>query len=362
MSKLRSNQQLKLTKKQAIAISVTAAAMLLASAVAYFSSRPAKPQRKPTPIIPKPVSEVKAAPQQPEAYDPLSGLPTTKDLASMRPLAVMIENYYPDARPQSGLDKASLVYEAVAEGGITRFMAVFTSQKADIIGPIRSNREYYVKWAKGLGAIYVHCGGSPGGYRAISALGVDSIDEIGWSAGFWRSSDRRAPHNLYSSTEGLREQARIKGYATATEYPPYQFKDDPPLAERPSSQSTTIDFSTAAYRVKYVYQRDSNSYLRYMGGEPHVDAVTGKQLVAKNVAVMYTRIWPLNDDENRMGIETEGTGSAVILQDGRAVPATWKRSSESEPLRFFDSNGQEIKLNRGQTWIEVTDRQIATGP
>lgn len=362
MSKLRSKQQLKLTKKQAIAISVTAAAVLIASVAAYFSLKPAKPPRKSASVLPKPVSEVKAAPQQPEAYDPLSGLPTAKELASRRPLAVMIENYYPDARPQSGLDKASLVFEAVAEGGITRFMAVFTAQNADVVGPIRSNREYYVKWAKGLGAIYVHCGGSPGGYGAISALGVDSIDEIGWPAGFWRSSDRRAPHNLYSSTEGLREQARIKGYATATEYAAYRFKDDPPPAERPSSQSATIDFSTAAYRVKYVYQQDSNSYLRYMGGEPHVDAVSGKQLVVKNIAVMYTRIWPLNDDENRMGIETEGMGRAVILQDGRAVPATWKRGLESELPRFYDSNDQEIKFNRGQTWIEVTDRQITNSP
>ncbi len=340
-------------------IAAAAAAVLLAAAVAYFSSKPAKPPRKAASIPANPVKEVKDAPQPPEAYDPLSGLLTTRELASRRPLAVMIENYYPDARPQSGLDKASLVFETVAEGGITRFMAVFTAQNADVVGPIRSNREYYVKWAKGLGAIYVHCGGSPGGYSAISALGVDSIDEIGGASGFWRSKDRRAPHNLYSSTEGLREQARIKGYATTGNFAAYSFKDDPALEERPSSQTAIVDFSTAAYRVKYVYQRDSNSYLRYMGGEPHVDAVTGKQLSVKNVAVMYARIWPLNDDENRMGVETEGTGKAVVLRDGLAINGTWKRESESEPVRFYDAGGQEIKFARGQTWIEVTDRQVA---
>ncbi|MCL4393641.1 MAG: DUF3048 domain-containing protein, partial [Chloroflexi bacterium] len=331
--------------------------VILVLTVVVAMTRPAK---KPVKLARRsePARQVSAKPQEPEAFDPLDGLPSTAALAARRPIAVMVENFDPDARPQSGLDKASMVYETVAEGGITRFMAVYLSGKADIVGPIRSAREYYANWAKGLDAIYIHCGGSPGGYDTIASLGLNDIDQIRWSAGFWRSNDRYAPHNLYSSTKNLRDQAAAKGYATQAPAPAYSFKDDPPLAGRPAAQAISVDFSSPAYRVKYVYRRDTNSYLRYMGGAPHTDAVTGKQLTVKNIAVMYAKIWPLNDDENRMGVQSTGGGDAVVIQDGQVITGAWKRNAPSDAVRFYDSTGGEIKLDRGQTWIEATNRPI----
>ncbi|MCL5291662.1 MAG: DUF3048 domain-containing protein [Actinobacteria bacterium] len=349
-------ERLKLTKKQIVVVTSILVVILLV-AIFLVSLRSAR-VKKSQPVAKKPIRLVAETPKAPEAYDRLSGLPTTTEMAARRPIAVMIENYYPDSRPQSGLDKASIIFETVAEGGITRFLAVYETGDAEVVGPIRSNREYYVSWAKSLGAVYVHIGGSPGGYDAIYSLGVDNIDAIGWSTGFWRSRERYAPHNLYSTTKNLREQAAAKGYRTAATMPGYGFKDDIPPSARPAAQSATVDFSDPAYLVKYVYQRDSNSYLRYLGGKPHVDAVTGKQLVVKNIAVMYTRIWPLYDEEKRMGVETTGGGDAVIVQDGTIIAGTWKRPSANEPVRFYDKSGQEIKFNRGQTWIEATDKPI----
>lgn len=352
-------KRLQLNKKQKIAASLFAALLLIGAGVVAYSLR-SQPPTLITPVKKAPKQAIKASvePPKPEAYDRLSGLPTSLDLARRRPIAVMIENYYPEARPQSGLDKASVVFDTVAEGGITRFMAVFTAADTDIIGPIRSAREYYVNLARGFDAIYIHCGGSPGGYEAISNLGIDNIDQIGWSRGFWRSTERDAPHNLYSSTPNLREQSKIKGYKTELATPGFTFKDDAQAQARPAAQAVTVDFSSEAYRVRYVYQKDSNSYLRYMGGEPHVDAVTGKQLLVKNVAIMKTRIWSLNDDANRMSVETVGSGEAIVILDGRSIQATWKRPSSSDMLRFYDSSGKEIEFNRGQTWIEATDKPV----
>ncbi|MHB0976686.1 MAG: DUF3048 domain-containing protein [Candidatus Aquicultorales bacterium] len=350
----------KLPRNQAIAAIVFLAVLLVgttAAAIFIFGSSEPKPVAKAKGKA-RPVKQAVAPEPAPQYFDALSGLSTTAELAARRPIAVMVENLYPDARPQTGLDKASVVFETLAEGGITRFMALYHTGDAEVLGPIRSAREYYVNMVKGFDAVYIHVGASDGGYRAIQDLGVNDIDQIYWSPGFWRTSDRDAPHNLYGSTVNLREQAAVKGYAVNSQAPGFDFKDDVDKAQRPDGQAFSVDFSYPEYRVKYVYQKDSNSYLRYMGGQPHVDAVSGSQLLVKNVAVMYTSIDALNDGYNRIGVGTTGSGSAVVMQDGKAVEATWKRPGSNDMIRFYDASGAEIKLNRGQTWIEATDRPV----
>ncbi|MEW5706984.1 MAG: DUF3048 domain-containing protein [Actinomycetota bacterium] len=288
---------------------------------------------------------------------PLDNQDTTEEKSLRRPIAIMIENH-PDARPQSGLSQACIVYETVAEGGITRFMAIFLHNDANPVGPVRSAREYYVDLAKQYNAIYVHCGGPSYIYGVIKGLNVSNIDEFSNSDAFWRIRERRAPHNLFTSTGNLRSKAAEKGYRTDVFFQKPNFKDDSPIEMRPVSASIDINFSKPAFAVHYDYDRQGNLYKRSMAGKPHIDATNGQQIAAKNVIIQYVPISNIaNDPKGRMRLSLIGSGDAIVFQDGKAISATWMRPTLDDLTRYYDSTGAEIKLNRGQTWIELVDKQ-----
>lgn len=285
---------------------------------------------------------------------PLDGSTISTDDAYQRPLAVMIENH-PAARPQSGLEKAGLVFEAVAEGGITRFMAIFGHHRSEKIGPVRSAREYFAELAAGFDAIYAHVGGSPTGYSAIHSLGLDSLDELEKETGFWRSKDRRAPHNLYTSSDNLYARAREKGYSAIGEGRPlFSFTEEAPLAERPEVAEIEINFSTEQYRVRYEYDRQENVYRRRHNNQPHLDRTSGQQLSPKNVVVIVATVEPI-DSLGRLRMNTVGEGEAFVFRNGVRTPGRWLRNSLSGKLYFLNEANEDISLNIGQTWIEIID-------
>jgi hypothetical protein len=267
----------------------------------------------------------------------------------------MIENY-PDARPQSGLTKACTVYETVAEGGITRFMAIFVHNDVPKIGPVRSAREYFVDLAKQYDALYSHCGGPAYIYDIIKSYGVADLDEYLNKDSYWRVSGRKKPHNLYTSTDKLRKRANQLDYSNDVFYQKPNFKDEAPLDTRPLSASININFSRPEYKVHYIFDRVNNVYKRFMGGKPHIDAETKKQLTVKNVVVQYAPISSIaNDPKGRMQVSLIGTGKAIVFRDGRAIECQWIRQSLDMLTKFYDSNNEEVKFNRGQTWIELAD-------
>ncbi|MBI4734031.1 MAG: DUF3048 domain-containing protein [Rubrobacteridae bacterium] len=290
-------------------------------------------------------------------YSPLDGLPTTEEKGIQRPIAVMIENH-PSARPQSGLSKASIIYETVAEGGITRFMAVFLQNDVESIGPVRSAREYFVDLAKQFDALYAHCGGPSYIYDTIKSYGVADLDEFLNKESYWRVSYRRKPHNLYTSTSKLRKRANTLDYSNDVFYQKPNFKSDAPLSNRASSESLKVNFSQPEYKVSYIYDRKKNYYKRFMGGKPHIDNLTKQQITPKNIVVQYAPISSIvNDPKGRMQVSLIGTGKAVVFRDGRAMECTWVRSSLDTLTRFYDNaNNSEIKFNRGLTWIELVDQ------
>jgi hypothetical protein len=284
---------------------------------------------------------------------PIDGLRTSVEASKRRPLAIMVENHV-KARPQSGLSQACLVYETVAEGGITRFMAIYVHEDAEIVGPVRSARDYFVSLARQYDALYAHAGGSPGGYKAIKMLGLADLDQFSNTAAYWRTKRRRAPHNLYTSTARLRRQAALRNYALETVYEAIGHKKEAPAGERPAKFSLEINFSRFSYRVKWVYDPNSNSYTRYIAGKPDIDAATKQLIKAKNIVVQYTSINVI-DRAGRVHLDLLGEGKAIIFQDGRVIPARWQRLTFSELTRFYNTEGQEIKFNPGQTWIEIVD-------
>lgn len=288
----------------------------------------------------------------------LDGVMTDKASAEKHPVAIMVENH-PDSRPQSGLDQASLIYEAIAEGGITRFLAVYGENEAEKVGPVRSARTYYVDWAHGLDAFFAHVGGN---YDALEKIPQDKIydlDQFRYSSPYWREKSARLSleHTMYTSTIKLREQAQKNNYPTANNFNTYKYKDDPKKEDliSPTSSTINVNFSSSEYNVSFKYDSETNSYIRSIAGKEHKDKVTNKTLNPKNIVVMTVKRSPTITKINEPGynMTTIGTGDAKIFLDGKEINGTWKKSSAGDREIFYDEKGQEVVLNRGQLWICV---------
>ena len=328
----------------------------LAGLIYWFNLPAVKPPKK---VAKKKIIKKLVKKQLPT--DPLDGLPADAAAINRKPLAVMIENLV-NIRPQSGLSKASLVVEALSEGGITRFMAVYGSHEADRVGPVRSARKHFVAMAAGIDALYAHAGGSIYALRAIKDWGIDDLDEFAYSQGYERVPGIKAPHNLFTNTQKLRKVKDDSGRSNQV----FQFKDDLAVGKRPGAQKVTIGFKEKDYDVAWQYQPASNAYLRYNAGQPHMDALTNTQLTAKNIVVMFTQTSSIPGGGLVLDINVMGAGRLILYRDGEFVEGTWEKSAVTSPVRFLGADGTELKLNRGQTWLEIvpTDTQIgaaATG-
>ncbi|MFA5051780.1 MAG: DUF3048 domain-containing protein [Patescibacteria group bacterium] len=289
----------------------------------------------------------------------LDGVYVPAGQENIYPIAVMIENLT-SSRPPSGLSQANVVYEALAEGGITRFMAVYAQPLVAIaeIGPVRSARSYYVDWALEYKALYVHVGGSPQALAQIKTDGVNDFSQFYHAPYFWRDSNRAAPHNLYTSGEKMGIALVDQKMPATGEYVGWKFKNDASASSLPTDEkSIAIDFSSFNYKVEYKYDREKNDYVRYLAGQPHQDK-DGTGIRAKDVIVQKMKTSLI--DSERLGMETIGSGEAVVFRDGQAVTGTWERKTKADRTRFYDQGGAEIELNAGPVWVEVvpTDRNI----
>ena len=288
---------------------------------------------------------------------PLTGMGMEQQ-AKNRPLAVMINNYSA-ARPQSGLTQADVIWEILAEGGITRLEAIFQSatEQTKTLGPIRSNRAYLIDIADSYGAIMAHAGGSPEAYGILQKQGKPYLDEIS-NAGsyFWRSKDRKAPHNLYSELERLRTGADNKGYnndlPAAASYP---FSPEGALtgATASSAEDATkieITFLGQDYEVEYQYDEATGLYKRFINNEPHIDRNTDEPLSATNLVVFETK-HVVYDHVGRLTIDLKTGGAAYIFEKGKKIRAQWVRAKDGM-IRFM-KDGEEVPFVPGKTFIHV---------
>lgn len=298
-----------------------------------------------------------------------------------RPLGIMIENHE-DARPQSGLSFADVVYEAVAEGGITRFLAVFYCQDAGIIGPVRSARTYFLDFISEYGnyPLYTHVGGAN---QAGPADALSQIEDYGWATyndlnqfsigfpTFWRDYDRlghttATEHTMYATTTKLWDYAKSRkltnvdknGVSWDEKFMVYAFKDDVSEVNRSSSQSIHLEFwnSYSKYFVDWNYDPKNNLYKRVNGGTIHLDKDTNKQITAKNIVVLSMIESNANDGyENNLHLlyQTKGTGKALIFMDGKETKGTWKKIGRTGRTLFYDNQGSPVKFNRGTIWFDI---------
>lgn len=305
------------------------------------------PEPSPTPIPPSPTPE------------PITGaLALPRGAVLDRPFAVMIDNH-PGAFPQTGLNQAAIVFEALAEFGLTRYMAVFVpgiSPELSEIGPVRSARPYFVEWAKGLRAVYVHAGGSPEGLLlAETSVELVNMDALRGDAGayFRRSSAREAPHNLFTDSAELAAFLESK-QAAATDLSEIGFllKPEAPPEQRPAEQRLSYFFIYREAYVSWAYDPASNSYAYFRQARPHIDARSGEQLRFKNLVLLEVPERPIpGDPKQRIEQDVIGEGRARVFRDGTMVEATWRKPAGFAQLQIYGPDGAELALNPGNVWI-----------
>lgn len=331
--------------------------------------------------LPGPANALVENPNEPRTeICPLNGDLHTKaakdSWEKRRPLAVMIENHT-EARPQSGLSSADVVYETVAEGGITRFMALFYCNLNDVqVGPVRSARTYFVDWLSEYDALYAHVGGAntPGPADALSQIikyGIKDLNQfsIGFPT-FWRDYQRlgrsvATEHTMYSTTQKLWAIGAKKGWVNTDEdgvkwdknFVSWKFKDPQP-ANPATVSKITVPFwqNYNDYTVTWNFDLTCNCYKRQNGGADHKDLDNNQQLSAKDIIVQFERESNANDGyENNAHLlyKTTGEGKALFFMDGKAIEGKWIKPTRISRTKYVDSKGKEIIFNKGLIWIQT---------
>ena len=290
-----------------------------------------------------------------EMFSYLTGEPVDKKIGLQRPYAIMINNIQ-EGLPQSGISQAETIYEAQVEGGITRLMALFQDvDNVEKIGSIRSARHYYIDFANDNDAIYVHYGQSK---YALARIEDENITTIRGLSGyeskvFYRSTDRKAPHNVYTTGEMLKAGLEVTGLSR--EYPS-DFKPhllfnhaDVVLKEGTNAQKVNIPFDSKPY---FTYNTEDGLYYRYQYGEAHIDRENDEQLAFKNIIVQYVGEKSISKQDHQ-DLTLNGSGKGLYITDGKAEEITWKRGDDADKTHFYDASGNQLSLNPGKTFFEV---------
>ncbi|MBR5430123.1 MAG: DUF3048 domain-containing protein [Firmicutes bacterium] len=291
----------------------------------------------------------------PEAlYHPLTGAELTAPVSG-RLLCAVVDNS-PEARPQSGLEQASLVYEMPAEAGIPRLLLCYYGSGADQVGPVRSARPYLVNLVRGWDGLLVCCGSSPEAATLLRSGVVDHVDGDEQSDYFWRDSSRDAPHDLYTSTDLMTEAAAQAGYDGEQSLPAFTFRS-PDEEAPPGAVCNWIELDFTGALTNYFYDSSRRAYCRWINDERCTDGVTGEQICAANVIIQFVDGEVL-DDEGRLALTLTGSGEALLFSEGRLQRGRWESTSLTRPAEFTDTLGNAWALLPGQTWIELVSDDI----
>ena len=276
-----------------------------------------------------------------------------------RPFAVMIDNHS-DAWPQAGLNQTYLVYEIIVEGGETRLMALFKGQDVEKIGPVRSSRHYFLDYAMENDAIYTHYGWSPQAESDISTYKVNNINGISYNYGnstFWRVKNKKAPHNVLTSTSAIKSMAEKEGYRMTTNDDgvlKYVTEEITLEESQQVANNVTIPHSKSQ-KVKYEYNAGTKRYTRYARNKLQKDYTSGEAVTTKNIIIEFADNYTLQDTENkgRQGLSNIGTFDGYYITNGKAIKITCTKSARNKKTVYKDLSGNEIKVNDGNTWINI---------
>lgn len=283
----------------------------------------------------------------------LDGVPVAPELANRRPLGVIIENH-PEARPQRGLARANVVYEAIAEGGITRFLALYGNpQDAVEVGPVRSVRTYFLEYAREYDALLAHVGGNVEALDSIKSKGgVGDLDQFSVGSAAFSRKPRNGvalEHTMFSSTELLWTVAQNRGLSATSDFAPWLFAEPLPVG---TDAGLSINYSTPTYKVSWRYQPATNTYARELAGSAHVDD-DGTPIVATTVLVPVVTRQAVKDryEGSIFRFDLRSGGSAWMLKNGQTQQVRWIYSNGR--TRFTDAAGTELAITAGVTWVSV---------
>lgn len=310
--------------------------------------------------------------------NPLTGETVDEDISFFRPYCVMINNHS-DARPAVGLSNASIIYEALAEGGITRMMAVFNDVDGITIGTIRSSRPYFISMAQAYDAIYVHAGGSEQAYSDIKSLGIDNIDGVrgsrdGEASSYYRDKTRLSmgknlEHTLFADGTSLASFAKANynlehddGYDTS-----YGLS----FASDAVSQCTTAaaDFTVyySSYKTNFKYSSEKNCYNAYISGEEYIDGGADSSSTDDDRSIDFANVIVLNiptetiDSYGRQAMELTGSGSGYFFTGGKYVQISWSRSDRADNFHYTLTDGTPLNLSVGKTFISIAPLDSTQG-
>lgn len=277
-------------------------------------------------------------------------------LPGVRPVAVMIDNEGTRSLPQGGLHMAQLIYEVIVEGGETRLMAFFWNTNPEMIGPVRSSRDYFLDYSMEHDAIYVHFGWSPKAQKDIPLLKINNINGLYVGDVFWDlTKDKGNWQDSYTSMQKIQAYAAKVKYRDKTDKKPV-FTYNPSDVELVAGQAAgkiTLKYSSS-YTCAFEYDPAATVYNRFRKGQPQVERVSGQQLQAKNIIIQYTHNNKINGDrQDRQELDTVGSGTGYYITCGKAIKIKWSKQARSAQTKYTDESGNEIKLNPGQTWVQI---------
>lgn len=299
----------------------------------------------------------------------LSGKLTAKEIAHTRPMAIMINNII-NAIPQAGIANADVIYEVPVEGAITRLLAIFDDyDNLDKIGPVRSCRDYFIDFALEFDALYTHFGQAVYAFDLLNSDMVNNISGLEYqeAAGkiegyagediFYRTDDRPAPHNAYTSSEGLKKAIERKEYSTELDDAyegHFKFAADGESVTYSDGTAQYIEPSKYSNNPYFEYDESSQQYKRFQYGDAQIDELTAEQLAYDNVIIQYCESQPY-DDNGYLNINTNSGGNAILFTRGTYQNATWEKASDWGPARYYDASGNEISINQGKTWVCIVE-------
>ncbi|MBO8157228.1 MAG: DUF3048 domain-containing protein [Bacillaceae bacterium] len=297
--------------------------------------------------------EKEEEPELPEYVYPLTGLPAEEPVDN-RIVAVMINNLDP-ARPQSGLLEADIVYEFLAEGPITRFLALYQSQRPEVVGPVRSAREYFIETAKGHGAIYVYHGAATYLEMKLKQGWVDNLNGAYYDNDrhlFKRENFRVAPHNSYLLFDGVYDVAEQRGYEIKKEHASLPFLTESEISSmegEPAESVTITYYSSPLEEVRFEYDPQREKYVRYNDGDKTVDLETKEEITVDNIFIVETSHRVI-DDKLRRAIDLTSGGKGYLIHKGMVKEVEWK-NTDGRILPYL--NDQPAGFVPGKTWINV---------
>ena len=350
--------------KPRLPAAILAAALALSLSACSPKEATQEPSASPEPepavsvLAPEPEPE-----PQPPYINPLTGEGCWEDIGQNRPVAIMLNNLK-KALPQLGVSQADIIYEAPAEGGITRMMAVYQSlDGVGDLGSVRSARDYYVSLALGHDALFLHAGGSPSAYLAIKNWGAAAFDCVNGpyeGSLFWRDQERRRnmglEHSVLTSGAVISELMPTYGYRMEHKEDfsyPVHFLGEGETAQGDPGTQASVTFSTYKTGV-FAYDPEKGMYAVSEYGQPYVDGNTGEQVFVKNVLILRTDVSSVRGDSaGRLNVRTTGTGSGLLLCDGTVQEITWSRARDSAPMTYLTPDGQPAKLGVGPSYVNI---------